>query len=95
MFAKEVPFCLSYLFTLVVDVRSRMFQRGMDRGLTRGLVVGDDLAEVSYWQFVDGIILHLPKSKDNFLNVVSLLQIFESSFGFRIIPNKSGLVVSV
>ena len=64
------------LFTLVVDVLSRMFQRGMDRGLMRDLVVGNDSREVSHLQFADDTLLFLPKDKDNFLNVLSLLQIF-------------------
>ena len=58
----------------------------------RGLVVGNDLMEVTRLQFVGDAILFLPKDKYNFLNVLSLLQIFESIFGLHNNLGKSGLI---
>ena len=59
------------LFTLVVDVLSRMFQRGMDKGLMRGLLVGNDLVKVSHLQFTNDTILFLPIDANNLLNALS------------------------
>ena len=61
-----------------MDVLNRMFPQSIERGHTGGLFIGQDSVEFSDLQFADDIILFLPKDKDNFLNVLSLLQIFES-----------------
>lgn len=46
------------------------------REFVRGLKVGVEGVEASHLQFANDTILFLPKSKENFLNVISLLQIF-------------------
>ena len=50
-----------------MDVLGRMFQSGMGRRLTSGLVAVNDLVEVSHLQFANDTFLFLLKNMVNFL----------------------------
>ena len=80
-----------FLFTLVVDVLSRMLARGVETGVVKGLEVGNEGLEISHLQFADDTILFLSEDRDKFYNVLSLLQIFEVVSGLRINLSKCGL----
>lgn len=47
----------SFLLTLVVDILSRMLDRGVRTRLIEGSIVGRDGAQVSHFQFADDTIL--------------------------------------
>lgn len=80
-----------FLFTLAVDVLSRMLRRRSNKGIIQGLGVRISGCKVSHLQFADDTILFLQENKVNFLNVLSILQIFELVSGLRINLGKSGL----
>ena len=44
---------ISFSFTLVVDVLSRLVSRAVDNGLVKGLTVGREQVLVSHLQFTD------------------------------------------
>ena len=84
------PLC-PFLFTLVVDVLSRLISTAVANGLIRGVKVGSEGIVVSHLQFADNTILFLENNKDNFLNALSIFQIFELSSRLKINLSKSSL----
>ena len=63
----------------------------MERGQVRGLLIGDSLVEISHLLFVDVAILCLPEDKENFINALTLIQLFDGILGLHINLGKSGL----
>lgn len=62
------------MFTLVVDVLSRMFDRGVEVGVVEGLQVGTTPGvHVSHLQYADDTMLFLAADMDKFKNVLTLL----------------------
>lgn len=78
-----------FLFTIVVDVLSSLFTRGIDRDFIEGLSVGREQISVSHLQFVDDTILFLSPDLDMFRNVLSILKVFELISGLKINLSKS------
>ena len=79
------------LFILVVAVLSLLISRVVESGLIKGVIVGSEGIVVSHLQFADDTILFLDNDKDNFLNTLSIFQIFELSSGLKMNLSKSDL----
>ena len=77
------------LFTLLVEVLSRLISRAVASGLIRGVKVGSEGIVVSHLQFADDKILFLENDKYNFLNTFFIFQIFELSSGLKLICPKA------
>ena len=75
-----------FLFSLVVDVLSRLESRGVDNGLVKGLFVGGERVLVSHLQFADDIVFYLEPVVDSFVNIVSMLGFFKAISGLKINP---------
>lgn len=80
-----------FLFTIVVDVLSRLVSRAVSNGLVKGLSVGSEGILISHLQFADDTILFLEPDAESFVNVLSLLRFFEIASGLKINLSKSGL----
>ena len=79
------------LFTLMVDVLSRVISRAMASGLIKGVKVGSEGIVVSHLQLANDTILLLDNDKDSFVNALSIFQIFELSSKLKINLSKSSL----
>ena len=69
-----------FLFTLVVDVLSRLGSRAVDNGLVKGLTIGREKVLVSHLQFTDDTIFFLEPKGDSLVNILNILGLFEGAF---------------
>ncbi|RVW51561.1 putative mitochondrial protein [Vitis vinifera] len=68
-----------FLFTLVVDVLSRLMIRAEETGLTEGFFVGRDWIRVSLLQFADDTIFFSKASLEHLQNLKIILLVFWAS----------------
>ena len=80
-----------FLFTIVVDVLSRLVVRAEERGLIEGLGVGRNRTRVSHLQFVDDTVLFARASLEELISLKLILLVFGLLFGLRMNLNKSTL----
>ncbi|KAM2004953.1 hypothetical protein FF1_000090 [Malus domestica] len=81
-----------FLFTLVVDVLSRMIEKAQGNHLIKGLRVGVDNVEISHLQFADDTIFFLNGHEENWNNLLLLLDLFGKVSGLKINKTKCSLV---
>ncbi|KAM1060262.1 hypothetical protein TB1_024191 [Malus domestica] len=81
-----------FLFTLVVDVLSRLIEKAQENHLIQGLRVGQDNVEISHLQFADDTIFFLAGHEEAWNNLLLLLQIFGKVSGLKINKAKCSLV---
>ena len=65
-----------FLFTLVVDVLSRLMFRIEEKGLTEGFFVGRNKTSVSILQFANGIIFFSKTDSEHLQNLKIILLVF-------------------
>ncbi|RVW24881.1 putative mitochondrial protein [Vitis vinifera] len=80
-----------FLFTIVVDVLSRLVVRAEERGLIEGLGVGRNRTRVSHLQFADDTVFFSRASLEELLSLKLILLVFGLLFGLRMNLNKSTL----
>lgn len=73
---------VSFLFTIVVDVLSRILSRGVEDGSLKGFQVREEGVNISHLQFLD---------VDKFKNRLTFLQILELVSGLRNNFSKSSI----
>ena len=81
-----------FLFTIVVNVLSRLVVRAEERGLFEGFRVGRNRIRVSHLQFVDDTIFFFRASLEELLSLKLILLVFRHLSGLRINLNKSTLL---
>ena len=80
-----------FLFTLVVDVLSRLVSKAEERGIIRGFEVGRERVKISHLQFADDTILFLDADEENMRDVTILVRGFELLSGLKVNLSKSSL----
>ena len=88
---QEDPLSL-FLFTLVVDVLSRLMIRAEETGLTEGFFVGRDRTRVSLLQFGDETIFFSKASLEHVQNLKIILLAFGQVSGLKINLEKSTIL---
>ena len=53
-----------FLFTLLVDVLSRLLEKAQENNLIKGLCIGQEKVEISHLQFSDDTIFFLAGAKE-------------------------------
>ena len=69
-----------------------MLQRALERGQVKSLLVGDDSVEISHLLFANDTVLFLPKDKANFVNALTMIQLFQGISSLDTNLGKKGLV---
>ena len=72
-----------FLFTLVVNVLSKMMIRVEESGLTEGFVVGRDRTRVSLLQFADDTIFFSLASSEHLQRLELILLVFGQVLGLK------------
>ncbi|CAL8989771.1 unnamed protein product [Prunus brigantina] len=80
------------LFTLVIDVLSRLMEKAQEFNLIHGLFTGRDSVEVSHLQFADDTIFLIGDKEEYWFNLLDLLDSFCLIFGLKINKSKCSLV---
>ena len=80
-----------FLFTIVVDVLSRLVVRAEERDLIEGCGVGRNRTRVSHLQFADDTVFFSRASLEELLSLKLILLVFGLLFGLRMNLNKSTL----
>ncbi|KAM0963163.1 hypothetical protein ACFX2A_022668 [Malus domestica] len=73
-----------FLFTLVVDVLSRLMEKAQENHLIKGLCIGQEKVEISHLQFADDTIFFLAEDEGGWNNLLELLKLFCSVSGLKI-----------
>ncbi|KAK9927793.1 hypothetical protein M0R45_024959 [Rubus argutus] len=81
-----------FLFTLVVDVLSRLLEKAKETKIIEGLVVGRERVEVSHLQFADDTIFLASGCEQSWCNLLSIIECFGSMSGMKINKAKCSLV---
>lgn len=80
-----------FLFTLVIDVLSRLMEKAQEFNLIHGLSTGRDNVEVSPLQFADDTIFLIGDKKEYWFNLLGLLDFFCLISGLKINKSKCSL----
>ena len=80
-----------FLFTIVVDVLSRLIVRAKEKGVFEGFLVDKDRTRVSYLQFADDTIFFSRASLEELQSLKLILVVFGRLSRLRINLNKSTL----
>lgn len=67
-----------FLFTLVIDVLSRLMEKAQEHNLIHGMYTGRDRVEVSHLQFADDTIFLIGDKEEYWFNLLEVLDIFLS-----------------
>ncbi|CAL8992525.1 unnamed protein product, partial [Prunus brigantina] len=81
-----------FLFTLVIDVLSRLMEKAQECNLVHGMVTGRDNVEVSHLQFADDTIFLIGDKVEYWFNLLDLLDLFCLISGMKINKSKCSLV---
>lgn len=81
-----------FLFTLVIDVLSRLLEKAQEMDVFHGLVAGRDQVEVSHLQFTDDTIFLFGDRPDYWHNLLVVLDLFCFVSGMRINKSKCSLI---
>ena len=81
-----------FLFTIVVDVLSRLMEKAQELELIKGLVVGRESIEISHLQFADDTIFFLEGFEGSWSHLLELLEFFSTISGLKINKDKCSLV---
>ena len=81
-----------FLFTLVVDVLSRLMFRIEEKGLTEGFFVGRNRTRVLISQFADDIIFFSKTASEHLQNLKIILLVFGQFSGLKVKLEKSFLL---
>ncbi|KAM2348663.1 hypothetical protein ACFX1X_012268 [Malus domestica] len=73
-----------FLFTLVVDVLSRLMEKAQETDLIKGLCIGQEKMEISHLQFADDTIFFLTEDEEVWNNLIQVLNLFCSVSGLKI-----------
>ncbi|XP_009335445.1 uncharacterized protein LOC103928158 [Pyrus x bretschneideri] len=73
-----------FLFTLVVDVLSRLMEKAHENHLIKGLGIGQERVEISHLQFADDTIFFLAEDEDVWNNLLEVLNLFCTISGLKI-----------
>ena len=73
-----------FLFTLVVDVLSRLMEKAQENDLIKGLCIGQEKVEISHLQFADDTIFFLTEDEEVWNNLLQVLNLFCSVSGLKI-----------
>lgn len=65
-----------FLFTLVIDVLSRILEKAQEMDVFHGLVVGHDRVEVSHLQFADDTMFFIGDKSEYWHNLLEMLDLF-------------------
>ena len=84
-----------FLFTLGVDVLSKMMIRVQEIGLTEGFIVGRDKTRVSLQQFTDDTIFFSKASLEHLQNLKIILLVFGQVSGLKINLEKTPFQVLI
>ena len=80
-----------FLFTIVIDVLSRMLLRAEERSLLEGFSVGRNRTRVSHLQFADDTIFFSNTCVEELQTLKSLLLVFGQISGLKVNLDKSNL----
>ena len=78
-----------FLFLLVVDVLSRLMDKGVSVGMVNGFKMGCDGVHTSCLQFANNTLFMLEASSENLANVRNILKFFSKSLGLKINMHKN------
>ncbi|BFG29907.1 hypothetical protein CerSpe_161810 [Prunus speciosa] len=81
-----------FLFTLIIDVLSRLMEKAQEHNLIHGMFTRRDRVEVSHLQFADDTIFLIGDKEEYWFNLLDLLDIFCLSSGMKINKSKCSLV---
>jgi len=76
----------------VVDILGVLISRARDLGLVEGFSVGKEKTHITHLQFVVDTLLFSSNDKDKFLNLITILKIFQICSGLKVNLGKSDLV---
>ncbi|XP_020420593.1 uncharacterized protein LOC18774736 [Prunus persica] len=81
-----------FLFTLVMDVLSRIMEKAQDADMFHGLSPGLGMVEVSHLQFADDTIFFIEDKDEYWNNLLQILELFCFVSGMEINKSKCSLV---
>ncbi|CAL2262014.1 unnamed protein product [Prunus armeniaca] len=81
-----------FVFTLVIDVLSRLMEKAQECNLIHGMFTGRDNVEVSHLQFADDTIFLIGDKEEYWFNLLDLLDFFCLISGMKINKSKCSLV---
>ncbi|VVA41200.1 PREDICTED: RNA-directed DNA polymerase, partial [Prunus dulcis] len=81
-----------FLFTLVMDVLSRIMEKAQDADEFHGLSPGNGMVEISHLQFADDTIFFIEDKEEYWNNLLQILELFCFVSGMTINKSKCSLV---
>ena len=81
-----------FLFNIVVEVLSKLFDRARDCGLIKGNGFNNDEVHITHFQFADDTMLFIYSCLEYLLNAKRILWCFELILGLKINFHKTCLV---
>nr|GFC91674.1 LINE-1 reverse transcriptase like [Tanacetum cinerariifolium] len=79
----------SFLFILAAEGLNAIVSEAMEKGIFRGVVVGDNNVLVPHLQYTDDTIFFGYWDKDNAKSLMCILKCFEEASGLKVNYNKS------